>query len=54
MFDVKMELETKAFNKWAKKTVKEQGVSTGKAIKKIGFDLLSEILKPEPHNRHPV
>lgn len=54
MIDVKMEMETQAFNSWVTKQIKAHNVSTDKAIRKIGFDLLSTILEPQPYGRHPV
>lgn len=54
MIDVKMQMETQAFNQWVTKQVKAHNVSTDKAIRKIGFDLLSTILERQPYGRHPV
>ena len=54
MIDAKMTMETQKFNSWLNKTIKSHNVSTGVAIKKIGFDLLENILRPEPYGRHPI
>lgn len=47
-------METKQFNEYVNKVVKECDVSTDKALRKIAFDLLSNIIKPPPYGTHPV
>lgn len=51
---ITFELETTEFNRRVNSFLRRTNIPAGKAIKKIGFDLLSHILRPEPYNRHPV
>jgi len=49
-----VEMETAQFNRFVARFIKEANIETGLALKKIGFDLLANILKPEPYGKHPV
>jgi hypothetical protein len=49
-----VEMETQQFNKFVARFIREANIETGLALKKIGFDLLANILKPEPYGKHPV
>lgn len=48
------EIENERFNRKIKKFLRTSNLSTELAIKKIAFDLLSNIIRPEPTGRHPV
>jgi len=54
MTDLKMEMETKSFNKAIKKFMKKSDIGADKVLRKVAFDLLANILRPEPKGRHPV
>ena len=51
---VKVDLETKKFNRDMQKVIRQANIDTDLSIKKIGFDLLANILKAPPKGRHPV
>ena len=51
---ITMRLETQKFNAALRKFAVKSKLSEDKVIRKVAFDLLSNILRPEPYGKHPV
>lgn len=49
-----LKLESEQFNKALRKFAAQSNISTEKVIRKVAFDLLSNILRPEPYGKYPV
>ena len=49
-----MQLETREFNAALKRLMKKTELSDGVVLRKVAFDLLSNILRPEPYGKHAV
>ena len=49
-----MKMETKRFNAAIRNFMRQTKISEDKVLRKIAFDLLGNILRPEPYNTHPV
>ena len=51
---ITLDVETREFNKAIKKFMKKSDLSTTIILKEMAFDLLSWILTPPPHRKHPT
>jgi hypothetical protein len=51
---ITLSMETEKFNLALKKFMLRSNISEDKVIRKVAFDLLSNMLQPEPYGKYPV